>query len=180
MARTMQTRTFHLLASLSVAAALLFGGSCRAFAANDPPSGLQPMLEELQAADGVILMIVPYPTYPVFALDEMEFQKIACHYSMKEKASLDDVVRVLRDDIIEVRPGPRPGVDYRIGIVFKAKVQSLREFYFNDSGGSFDLRGFSRDHAMKALAGLPNELRALAVRPGAVLVRDPQSRCPHA
>ena len=136
-------------------------------------------LQELRKASSIMLMIVPYPTFFMMALDEAQLRKVSCQYEITAGPTFDEVLNILGDTMIEYKIGPKPNADLRVGIVFKTNGKMVREFYFNDSGGSFNLLGFSGDHATRALAGLPSRLRDLIKRPAVVLVQDQLSRCPH-
>jgi hypothetical protein len=124
-------------------------------------------------------MIVPYPTYFLMAVDEVQLQKVACQYEISRGSTFDEVLKILNSTVIEYKIGPKPNADLRVGIVFKTDTKVVREFYFNDTGGSHSLLGFSDDYAIAALAGLPKQLRALVKLPSVVLVKDRLSRCPH-
>ncbi|MDA9474115.1 hypothetical protein XI03_06225 [Bradyrhizobium sp. CCBAU 65884] len=125
-----------------------------------------------------MLMIIPYPTYFVMAVDEAMLRKASCQYEIPAGAPMDELIDVLSRNIIEYEIGPKPSVGLRLGVVFRSGGgKTMQEFYFNDSGGSFELLGYSNEHRMKALAHLPDELRALVMRLGAVPIKDALSKC---
>lgn len=149
-------------------------------AANTALVDLRSRLQELRTASSVVLMIIPYPTYFLMALDEVELRKASCQYEINPGPTFDEVLNILDSAITEYKIGPKPNADLRVGIVFKTDSKVIWEFYFNDLGGSFNLLGFSGDHAIAALASLPKQLSALVTLPSVTLIKDPLSRCPHA
>lgn len=147
-------------------------------ATNTERVGLGASLQELRAASSVVLMIVPYPTFFVMKLNEVQLGRTSCHYEIQQGPVLDELVDILGRAVIEYRRGPKPSPDLRLALLFRANGKLAREFYFNDSGGSFDLLGFSGDRAIAAVASLPDQLRALVLKPGVLLTQDPRSACP--
>lgn len=90
---------------------------------------------------------------------------------------MDEVIDVLSRNVIEYQIGPKPSIGLRLGIIFKSGGKTLQEFYFNDSGGAFELLGYSDRYRIKALSGLPEDLRALVLRLGAVPVKRNSVKC---
>jgi hypothetical protein len=171
-----------VLASVPVAVLsvlLVLSPSDASFAGNEDLAELGVRLQGLRTADSVVLMIVPYPTYFITGLDEVELRKVSCQYEAKSGATLDGVIDALKSNITEYRIGPKPSTGLFIGIAFKNRGKMLQEFYLNDSGGSFNLRGFSDNRIIASRADLPNQLRMLVKNPGVVLIKNPSSRCPH-
>jgi hypothetical protein len=148
-------------------------------AANGDLVNLRLRLQELRTASSVVLMIVPYRTHFIVSVDEVQLRDVSCQYEINPSPTFDEVLNTLDNTMIEYEIGPKPHVDLRVGIVFKTNSKVVQEFYFNDSGGFYNVRGFSGDHTITALASLPNQLRALVSRPSVVLIKDPLSRCPH-
>src|SRR5882672_11489510 len=129
--------------------------SNEASAANSDLADFQLRLQELRTASSVVLMLVPYPTYLLTAVDESLLRDVSCQYEINSGPVFDEVLRILGDNVIEYKVGSKPNVGLYVGIIFKANTKVLQEFYLNDSRGSFNLVGYSGDRAIAALAGLP-------------------------
>jgi hypothetical protein len=102
----------------------------------------------------------------------------SCQYEINSGPVFDEVLRILGDNVIEYKVGPKPNVGLYVGIIFKANTKVVQEFYLNDSRGSFNLVGYSGDRAIAALASLPRQLRKLVIQANVVLVKAPHSVCP--
>jgi hypothetical protein len=124
-------------------------------------------------------MIVPYRTNFIVSVDEVQLRNNSCKYEINPGPILDEILNAIANTVIEYKIGPRPDVDLRVGIVFKNDTKVTQEFYFNDSGGIYNVHGFSGGHIITALAGLPNQLRSIITHPSVVLIKDHLSRCPH-
>jgi hypothetical protein len=152
--------------------------SNEASAANSDLADFQLRLQDLRTASSVVLMLVPYPTYLLTAVDESMLRDVSCQYEINSGPVFDEVLRILGDNVIEHKVGPKPNVGLYVGIIFKANTKVVQEFYLNDSRGSFNLVGYSGDRAIAALASLPRQLRKLVIQANVVLVKAPHSVCP--
>jgi hypothetical protein len=136
-------------------------------------------LQQLRTTDRVVLMIVPVSSKFPIALNAAGLGSASCQYAVERGPAFEELLHILDSNIVEYKTGPmRTGV--RIGIIFETDRRVVQEFYFNDSGGPGKLVGLSGDRLVTLQAGISNELRAIAIRPNVVLIKDHHSRCPHA
>ena len=166
-------RLFRTLALASILCMFCDGLS----AASSDLADLRLRLQELRAASSITLMIVPYRTHFMTTVDEEVLPGNSCTYEIKPGPDFDEVLKVIEDAVVEYKIGPRPDADLRVGIAFTTDTKVVQQFYFNDTGGIYDLRGFSGSRRIAARAGLPNQLRLIAAHPSVILVKDYHSQC---
>jgi hypothetical protein len=161
-------------------ALFLFITSGVAMASNDLIS-LKEKLQQLRTATDIVLMIVPYPASFRVRVDEVQLPEVACVYEINSSKgrTFAAVLDIMDSAITEYDNGPKPGVDLRVGIIFKSDGKALQDFYFDDWGGDHKVQGFSGNRRISASADLPDRLRVLLTHRDVALVRDRHSRCPH-
>ena len=146
--------------------------------ASDNPIDVQTMFEELRGATQIVLMLVPYRTSFRTRVGEVELPEVSCVYEIvSDSPAFRETLEAFRSGVV-LSKGTKPTLDLRVGIVFKRGSDIVKAAYFNDFGGLRSVDGFVGEHAATGSPDLPNLLRALAVKPGASLVRDRHSRCP--
>lgn len=158
----------------------LFNTSGVAMASNDL-IGLKEKLQQLRTATDIVLMIVPFPTYFRVRVDEVRLPNVSCLYEVAAGAgpAFDRVVDIIGGTVLEYNDGPKPDADLRVGVVFKNGGKVLQEFYFDDPGGDYDVKGFSSGRGLLASGNLPNLLRELLTRQEVVLIKNGNNPCPH-
>jgi hypothetical protein len=147
--------------------------------ANDDRATLQTQLSQLQAATNIVLMVIPHGVAFSVRVDEQMLPKVACVYHVSSGPVSRNILDILNTGILEYREGSKERFGIRVGIVFKNGNDVLQDFYFEDWGGTHDIKGVSGKYRILAKAELPNKLRALLTHRDVVLVRDRASTCPH-
>ena len=167
--------TLAIVVALSAVLILLKNGVAQADELFDPKLWLQ----QLSAADRVVLMIVPVGSHFPLALSALDLRSVSCQYAVEPGQILEELLHVLDSNIVEYKSGPMT-TGVRIGIVFETDRRVVQEVYFNDWGGPGKLVGLSGDRLVVLKTGIANELRALVLRPNVALIKDHHARCPHA
>jgi hypothetical protein len=122
-------------------------------------------------------MIVPYRTSFIAKMTKDRLRNNACTYEIKAGPDFDQVLKLIENAVVEYKMASEPHPDIRVGIVFKADIKVMQEFYFDDLGGAHDVPGFSGDHSLTGLANLPNQLRLVAEHPNVPFIAGNALRC---
>jgi hypothetical protein len=147
-----------------------------ATAANDIGQ-LEIQLEGLRAAKDITLMLIPRGM-SFRGRIKGDLPKLACVYQMGSAEGLvsSDLINILRTGILEYERGTAVVGEAIIGVLFRGNNLS-QEFYFQDWGGRQNVAGVSGEYRILASANLPDQLRALVLRPGVVLVSNSYNYC---
>ncbi|WP_298241521.1 hypothetical protein [uncultured Bradyrhizobium sp.] len=140
----------------------------------------QAFLNELGGATKITLLLVPYRTSFRSRIDEVKLPEVSCVYEITAGSpAFDESLEVVREGIVLMNDA-KPILDLRVGVVFERGGNVINAAYFNDFGGLRKVGGFVGSRRAIGSSDLPSLLRSLAIKPGASLVKDRYSRCPHA